>query len=81
MIIQYTASGQKRLAISEWYSLEKWPHPCPAELYHAHFIISRGGREYRCGPALDAFFAQVSALIYRAESEKDTRKPGDHHHE
>ena len=81
MIFQCTAEGQKRLSLSEWYSLEKWPHPCPKEIHHQHFIVMRGGREYRCGPALSAHSAQVSALIYRAESEKDTRKPGDHHHE
>lgn len=80
MIFKYTAAGQKRLSLSEWYLLEKWPHQCPKELYHQHFIVVKSGREYRCGPALSAHSAQVSAMIYHAESdEKDTRKPGDHH--
>lgn len=68
MIFTYIAAGQKRLSISEWYALEKWPHNPPVDRYHRHFIVIKSGAEYRCGPALEAESAQVSALIYHART-------------
>ena len=68
MIFTYTPAGKKRFTISEWFALEKWPHPCPADRFHLHFIVTKGGRGYRCGPALSAEAAQVSALIYHAKT-------------
>ena len=68
MIFAYIPAGQKRLSVSEWYALDKWPHACPADRYHLHFVVLYGAREYRCGPAIDAAAAQVSALIYHAKT-------------
>ena len=67
MIFTYTPSGQKRLALPEWFCLEKWPHPSPVDRHHKHFIIVKSGIEYRCGPAIQLPAAQVSALIFTAK--------------
>lgn len=67
MIFIYTPSGQKRLTIPDWFALEKWPHPSPTDRHHRHFIIIKGGVEYRCGPAIQLPAAQVSALIFTAK--------------
>ena len=67
MIFTYTPAGQKRLTIPAWFALDKWPHGCPQERHHLHFVVVHGGREYRCGPAIPAMAAQVSAMIYRAK--------------
>ncbi|MDA8377343.1 MAG: hypothetical protein M0Z50_09860 [Planctomycetia bacterium] len=75
MIFTYIPAGHKRLHISEWYALEKWPHPCPVDRFHLHFIVVKSGREYRCGPALGVEAAQVSALIFHAK----TFMKGEHH--
>lgn len=67
MIFTYTHGGQRRLALSEWFALETWPHDCPKDRYHQHFLIQHNSREYRYGPALPPEAAQVSALIYHAK--------------
>ena len=67
MIFTYTPAGQKRLSVSEWFALEKWPHACPTDRFHLFFVVVKNGTEYRCGPAIDASAAQVSALIYHAK--------------
>lgn len=68
MIFTYTPAGQKRLTISDWFALEKWPHPSPTDRFHLHFIIAKSGVEYRCGPAIQLPAAQVSALIFTAKT-------------
>ncbi len=67
MIFTYTPAGTKRLLLSEWYALEKWPHHCPTDRNHRHFIVYQGKRAYRCGAAVDTLSAQVSALVYVAK--------------
>ena len=67
MIFTYVPAGQKRLSVSEWFALEKWPGACPSDRFHLHFVVLYGAREYRCGPAIHASAAQVSALIYHAK--------------
>lgn len=68
MIFTYIPAGQKRLSVSEWFALDKWPHNCPADRHHLYFIVMKGGTEYRCGPAPHTESAQVSALIYHAKT-------------
>ncbi|OCB03903.1 hypothetical protein BBC27_05775 [Acidithiobacillus ferrivorans] len=68
MIFTYVPSGQKRLSLGEWFALEKWPHGCPADRFHLHFIVQKSGQEYRCGPAPHASASQVSALVYHAKT-------------
>lgn len=70
MIFSYTIAGQKRLSLGEWFALEKWPHACPNDRFHLHFIVFHGRREYRCGPAINSAAAQVSALVYHAKPMK-----------
>ncbi|WP_139110785.1 hypothetical protein [Acidithiobacillus thiooxidans] len=67
MIFTYTPAGTKRLLLSEWYALEKWPHHCPTDRNHRHFIVYQGKRAYRCGSALSAESAQVSAMVFTAK--------------
>jgi hypothetical protein len=67
MIFTYTPSGQKRLSLGEWFSLSKWPHKAPPDIFHLHFIIIRGGAEYRYGPPPHTEAAQVTALIFHAK--------------
>ena len=67
MIFAYTHAGHKRLTISEWFALETWPHNCPRDPYHLHFLIQHNSREYRYGPALPPEAAQVSALVFVAK--------------
>ena len=66
MIFTYIPAGQKRLSVSEWFALDKWPHNCPADRFHRFFVVLKSGREYRCGPATDRDAAQVSALVFHA---------------
>lgn len=67
MIFTYTPAGTKRLLLSEWYALEKWPHTCPPDRHHLHFVIYQNKRAYRCGSALSAESAQVSAMVFTAK--------------
>jgi len=73
MIFTYTQSGQKRLTLGEWFSLEKWPHACPPDIFHQHFIITCSGRDYRSGPPPHAEAAQVSALIFHAKQSQPSK--------
>ncbi|MBU2856943.1 hypothetical protein HF289_08670 [Acidithiobacillus ferrooxidans] len=68
MIFTYNPAGQKRLSLGEWFALEKWPHNCPADRFHLHFVVIKSGIGYRCGPAPHTESAQVSALIYHAKA-------------
>ena len=71
MIFKYTPAGHKRISVSEWFALEKWPHNCPDDRYHLYFIVIRNGIEYRCGPRIKVESAQVSALIFDASNGND----------
>ena len=67
MIFTYVPAGHKRLSIAEWFTLHAWPHHCPGDRFHLHFIIIKGGIEYRCGPAPHETAGQVSAFVYHAK--------------